>query len=136
MTPLHILWHTQKQTQHRRIIWRAQSSDGIPSFSHSESVSSTARIAAIGDVMEYLRVGVQCRVDKSNSRLSGSNPLLIDAVQYRRKSRRCSRCATNKRGCALVEYENIVTNSRNVWVAPPIDVVEASIRTEAIVVGA
>ncbi len=73
----------------------------IPSLSDRKPLSPTARIAAIGDVVEDLWVGVlvsglarivekqpfdivkgthQRRIDKSDSLLTHSNPLLVDSI--------------------------------------------------------
>lgn len=73
----------------------------IPSLGDRKPLSPTARIAAVGDVVEDLRVGIlvprsaklcpallndgdgthQSRVDKPDGRFPRSNPLLIDPVQ-------------------------------------------------------
>ena len=74
------LWQTHIQAQYSRIVRRSQATDRIPPSDGREPISLAPRVRARGNIVQHLRVSVQCWVDEPNRSLSDRNALLVDSV--------------------------------------------------------
>jgi hypothetical protein len=75
-----LLWQRKEQLQPLWVICCTQSSRWVPPLSSMESLSPTANIGPVHDVVHDVWVGVKDRVDKTNWALADSKTLLIDLV--------------------------------------------------------
>ena len=62
------------------VIRRPQTGQRIPSNSSFKTLSTAARIIAYSNIMEGIRVLIQCGVQKANGRLARCKSFLINAI--------------------------------------------------------
>jgi hypothetical protein len=97
----------QPQLQHLRIIRRAQARNRIPARSGRKARSATTLIAALGDVVQDVRVRIKDRVDEADAALAGVVAGLVDQGEDGAGGRRGSGGAVHE-GEVAVDSDDIV----------------------------
>lgn len=96
-------------------------------MSHLETVGTAAAIVPDGDVVEDLRVGVDCWVYKADRGLPNCKALLVDAVKDRGEDRGRGEGASDQCGRSIIEYDNVVSDGGHVGVTAAGTIVDASV---------
>jgi hypothetical protein len=71
-------WQSKEVCQHLRIIWRAQASGWVPTWSSVEALRSTAKICAVGDIVQDPGISIQDRIHKSNRTFANGITFFVD----------------------------------------------------------
>lgn len=85
--------------------------------------------------MENRRVCIQSRVDEANRRFTSLEPRVVDTGQNGCKSWRAGGGAANQSWGAVVEDDDVVTDSSDVWVSAADAVILASVGTDVLSIG-
>jgi len=87
------LWQRKEHLEQLRIIWRSQPSSWIPARRCREAISAASRGVARSNIVEYLRILVQCGIDEADRAFTHSRALVVDHRDQRRPDRCCERGA-------------------------------------------
>ena len=71
----------QEQLKKSWVVWSTKTSKRIPALSSEETISTAARVATYGDIVEDTWVGVEGWVNKANGLLSSLDSLFVDSGQ-------------------------------------------------------
>ncbi len=125
----------QEQIQHPGEIRGAQARDGIPAADGLEALGATARVRAVRDVVQDVRVLVERRVDEADGVLAAGEALFVDAVDDGREDGGAGASAALERGVAVDVGCDVVTVGGDVGIAAADAVVEAAGQGDAAVEG-
>lgn len=125
-----------KDLQQGRVVGSPHTSDGVPALRCGETIRVATGVATLGHIKKGLRVGVQHRVDKADSRPAGSQTLLVDASQHASKYGGGGGGSAYGGGRTLVENDDLVADGGHIWISTANAVVNTTILAEAVVVDA
>lgn len=129
------LWQSHEQAQHLRVVWSTKTSDWIPAGCARETLSSAARVASDGDVVEHFGVGIledmladvfkkraeletyQNGVHEADDGFASSETLFVDTVQDGSEDWSRGGSSTLEDRLALVEDDNVVSDSSHIRIS-------------------